>query len=398
MTTELSANANYYVSGTSCPACSSFSSTYKLSDGGKISSNYCYQTVTKTGSQNDPAMQTGCVARTLSACTPGSCSYKDYYNATDGSCTPTNCTKGQTCTSASADYYLDSGVAKQCSAYNATYPDSDGGNIDYKYCYKTVTKTGSQNACSQPANSASYTCGTCNPGSCTYKDYNGATDGSCTPTDCTKPVATVSCKANFYASGVTCPACPTAYPYSDAGTTSDGYCFVTKTNTGSQNACSQPANSASYTCGTCTPGTCNWRDYKSATDTTCTPTNCDKPVASVTCNTGFYTSGVTCPACTNKPDNSAYTGTATSDACPWECDTGYGQTSANLCAQMCTAGFQHLKSSTGVSIPLYTSAQTTHSIVVKSQSGAMCYASLASGVASGAINVNLGGTTYHAIY
>ena len=596
---SVTANANYYVDGTTCPACSSFSSTYKLSDGGNISSNYCYQTVTKTGSQNDPAMLTGCAARTLSACTPGSCSYKDYYNATDGSCTPADCTKGQTCTSASADYYLDSGVAKQCSAYNATYPDSDGGNIDYKSCYKTVTKTGNQNNGATPAGCASVTAwNTCTPGTCNYKDYNGATDGSCTPADCVKDPKTVTANANYYVSGATCPACPTAYPSSDGGNIGEGNCYVTGTKYGTQNDPAMPTGCAARTLSACNVGSCNYRDYKTATDTTCTPadctkgqtctsasadyyldsgvakqcsaynatypdsdggnidykscyktvtktgnqnngatpagcasvtawntctpgtcnykdyngatdgsctpadcvkdpktvtananyyvsgvtcpacssknsgypysaggnisytscysgtksrtwsgsqTACSKPAnsasyscdtcagaacdyvaylnsagtgdgtiksgcstnttacqqnvksGSVTCNTGFYTSGVTCPACTNKPDNSAYTGTATSNACPWECNNGYGQTSANLCAQMCTAGFQHLKSSTGVSIPLYTSAQTTHSIVVQSQSGAMCYASLASGAASGAINVNLGGTTYHAI-
>ena len=301
-------------------------------------------------------MPTGCAARTLSACTVGSCNYRDYKTATDTTCTPTNCTKGQTCTSASPGYYLESGSALACSGNKWYCP---GGTETWK-----TVSTG-------------------------YYSTGGTS---------TTRTGQAKCETNNYCVDGVKTACPTAYPYSDAGTSSDGYCYASKTNTGSQNACSQPANSASYTCGTCTPGTCNWRDYKSATDTTCTPNDCDKPVASVTCNTGYYTSGVTCPACTNKPDNSAYTGTATSNACPWSCNTGYGQTSANLCAQICTAGIQQLKSSTGVSIPLYTSAQTTHSIVVKTQAGNMCYASLASGAASGAINVNLNGTTYHAIY
>ena len=264
-----------------------------------------------------------------------------------------------------------------CLACPTSYPYSDAGTTSDSYCYASKTSTGSQLSCSQPANSESYACGTCTPGTCNWRDYKSATDTSCTPTNCTKPVASVSCKANYYRSGTTCPACPTSYPYSDAGTTSDSYCYASKTSTGSQLSCSQPANSESYACGTCTPGTCNWRDYKSATDTSCTPTDCNQPVnpGSVVCNTGYYTSGTTCPACTNAPSNSSYTGTATSNECPWECDDGYNLTPDNQCTQYCTAGVTHIHLGTGLKIPLYSAKRTTPSINVL-HNGTVCYADL----------------------
>ena len=282
-----------------------------------------------------------------------------------------------------------------CTACPSSYPNSDAGTGSSSYCYAVGTKTGTQQACSKPSNCASVTCGTCNPGTCNYRDYNGATDTTCTPTNCTKPVASVTANANHYVDGITCQACGSSYPYSDGGNISGSYCYTTKTNTGSQIACSKPANSASYTCGTCTVGTCNWRDYNGATDTTCMPNNCTQPVSSVTCNTGYYKSGVTCPACTNKPANSSYTGTATSNSCPWTCNSGYNQTADNQCGQFCGAGITHLHLGNGVSIPLYSSARTSPAINVKWKD-TVCYGSLSSGKSTG-LNVMVGTTTYHAV-
>ncbi|MBR3930020.1 MAG: hypothetical protein IKJ62_00350, partial [Alphaproteobacteria bacterium] len=178
----VTASANYYVSGTTCPACSSFSSTYPKSDGGNITSGYCYRSLTNTGSQLNPPLPTGCAAQSTTACTPGTCTYKDYYSATDTTCTPANCTKTHaSCTSASANYYLASGVAKTCSSYSSSYPSSAGGNITSSSCYGSFSKSGSQLACSQPANSASYTCGSCTVGTCNYTKYASGT----IKTDCT---------------------------------------------------------------------------------------------------------------------------------------------------------------------------------------------------------------------
>ncbi len=402
----VTASANAYVSGNACYTCTSFNSSYPYSDGGSISSGYCYRSLSKTGSQLDPTLPTGCAAQSTTACTPGTCSYKDYYNATDTTCTPSNCTKTHSaCTSASTNYYLASGVAKTCSSYsssypssaggnitysscfgsfsksgsqlscstpsgcasvtcgtctpgtctytkyasgtiksdctpsdctkpvasvtasannyvsgtscptctsyNSSYPYSDGGSISYTSCFKNVTKTGSQNACSKPANSVSYACNSCTPGTCTYRDYNGATDGTCTPTDCTQTVKSATCSANYYGT-TSCAACSlfnSSYPYSDQGTTSSNYCYASKTNTGSQNACTKPDNCYSVTCNSCTPGTCSWRDYYNATDTTCTPTNCNQTVKSVTANANYFVDGTSCKAC-NTVGDKTYTASA----------------------------------------------------------------------------------------
>ncbi|MBR5153402.1 MAG: hypothetical protein IKW57_01235, partial [Alphaproteobacteria bacterium] len=227
---SLSAKSNYYVNGTSsCPSCGS---SYPYSDGGNISSSYCYKNATKYGSQLDPTMQTGCTERTLSACTVGSCTYRDYNGATDGTCTPTNCTKGQTCTSAATNYYLSNGVPKTCSSYSSSYPSSAGGNISYTSCYGSFTKTGSQNDCSAPANSSSHTCASCTPGTCTYSKYaSGTIKDDCSATSCNQSVASVTCKANFYKDGTSCKSCPSSHPYSDAGTTSINSCYNTNCKT-----------------------------------------------------------------------------------------------------------------------------------------------------------------------
>ena len=132
------AAANTGISGT-C------SGTYPYSDAGSSSQNNCYKNDSKSGSQNAPALPTGCAVQTTNACTPGTCTYRTYYNGTTTSCTPTNCTQThKACTSASANYYLASGVAKTCSSYSSSYPSSVGGNITSSSCYGTFSKSGSQ--------------------------------------------------------------------------------------------------------------------------------------------------------------------------------------------------------------------------------------------------------------
>ena len=283
---------------TQCPA------NYR--DGtGAANQNSCVGNFTKTGSQITPSMQTGCVARTLGTCSPGTCTYTKQYSGTIVSdCTPTNCTKPQTCTSADDNYYLSGGSAAKCSS---SYPYSDGGNISSSYCYKYGTKTGSQVNGSVPTNCASVTSwNSCTPGTCQYKDYNGATDGTCTPSNCTKTPKTVTAKENFYVNGTSCSACPSGYPKSDGGNISSAYCYVTKTKTGSQVNGSVPTNCASVTSwNSCTPGTCSYRDYQSATDTTCTPSNCTKTPAAVTADAGYYDNGTSCSACPSAYPNSA---------------------------------------------------------------------------------------------
>ncbi len=96
--------------------------------------------------------------------------------------------------------------------------------------------------------------------------------------------------------------------------------------------------------------------------------------------------------------NSTYTDAASSaTSCPWACNSGYGQNYANNCVALCAAGFGTLRTSTGVSVPLYASAVTSPAIHIKAANGTMCYGNLQSGSASGAINVKHNDITYHTV-
>lgn len=110
--------------------------------------------------------------------------------------------------------------------------------------------------------------------------------------------------------------------------------------------------------------------------------------------------------CTNKPAHSYYTGTGTPDDavvggrtdyndCPWECDTGYGR-HGNECAQLCTAGFNTLKTSSGVSVNVYSSRTSTPALNISTARGT-CYVTLSAGSANDAINVQYNGNTYHTV-
>ena len=201
----------------------------------------CVGTFSKSGSQTDPAIPTGCADRSLTACTPGTCSYTKKYSGTVVSdCTPTNCTKGQSCTSASANYYLDAGTAKTCSSFSSTYTLSDGGNISSANCYKMSTKYGNQVPGDRPMACASVTeWNACTPGSCQYKDYYSATDGTCTATDCTQTPKSVTADSGAYvlASGVECGYCNSLadgfYPNSEQGNTGGASACYSNTLNGS---------------------------------------------------------------------------------------------------------------------------------------------------------------------
>lgn len=77
-------------------------------------------------------------------------------------------------------------------------------------------------------------------------------------------------------------------------------------------------------------GVCEWlcdEMYYSANNTACTAVEA-----------GYYSAAAdnTRTACTNKPANSHYTGSASTDNCPWQCDTGYGNDNGQCRA--CTVG------------------------------------------------------------
>ena len=343
-------------SGQACSSCSSFNSSYPSSDNGAANSNYCYATKTKTGSQVNGSTPTNCYSVTAwNSCTPGTCTYKDYYGATDTTCTPTNCTKTAKTTTGKAGYYGYSNGSGQacssCSSFNSSYPSSDNGAANSNYCYATKTKTGSQVNGSVPTNCASVTSwNSCTPGTCTYKDYYGVTDTTCTPSNCTKTPAAVTANSGYYDAGTTCSACPSEYPNSDAG--NDGgitKCYSnTKSRawTGSQTSCSLPTGCESRTCNSCSNPSCDYVAYSNSAGTGdgtvksgCSTNNasCQQTVKSVTASAGRYVSGTSCPACAAGTYQGTDGSTATScSACTGR--TKYSAAGASACSTV-TSGY-----------------------------------------------------------
>ena len=326
--TKLTANADRYVNGTtSCPACSSYSSTYTKSDGGSISSAYCYRTATKTGSQVNGSTPSGCASVTAwNACTPGTCTYKDYLGQTGETCTPSNCTKSPKTVTAKENYYVSGATCPACSSYSSTYTKSDGGSITYNSCYITRSKTGSQVNGSTPSGCASVTeWNACTPGKCTYKDYLGQTGETCTPSNCTKTPKTVTAKENYYVSGTSCPTCPTGYPNSDGGTGGVTVCYSnTKSRawTGSQVNGSTPSGCASVTAwNACSKPACSYVAYSNSAGTgdgtiksgcSSNSASCTKTPKTVTAKENYYVSGTSCPTCpTGYPNSAGGTGGVT---------------------------------------------------------------------------------------
>jgi len=209
-----------------------------------------------------------------------------------------------------------------------------------------------------------------------------------------------------------------------------GYTTSAAGNTGGAGACykscSVPcitqacaANVAECTNGTDTrTGTQYYGGACSATAVAC-------PVTVNSCKSGNYKNGNACASCPSSHPNSADKNTGGADRCYVSCgdisishgvdkavsatvynpgactytrvcDAGYNLTTGNVCAQMCTAGITTLKTTGGVSIPLYASKNTMHVLGV-GYNNQVCYGNLAEGAGTTTLNVNLDGVIYHAV-
>lgn len=108
--------------------------------------------------------------------------------------------------------------------------------------------------------------------------------------------------------------------------------------------------------------------------------------------------------CTNAPENTVYTGPGTPDStdgtiidandCPGKCADSFGRTAADMCAPLCKAGVTKLKTSSGVSVPLFASKNTKPAIYI-GYNNMVCYADLKPGGSSGAIHTIYNGTECH---
>ena len=243
-------------------------------------------------------------------------------------------------------YYGTSYSCDSCPAAESGWTmGTDTGLTNYTACYETKAATSISNYCSAgqlKKNATSTTAW----GTATISTAFQAKGGSIV-----KGQTCEQCGAGTYSAGGTatsCSTCDTAYPYSDAGTSSAGSCYKNGTKTGSQVNGSTPTNCYSVTSwNSCTPGTCTYRIYKSGTTTSCTPTNCTKTPAAVTAKSGYRTNGTSCTACPSGYPNSAdgnsggitacysnsksraWTGSQVNGSTPTNC---YSVTSWNACS------------------------------------------------------------------
>ncbi len=107
---------------------------------------------------------------------------------------------------------------------------------------------------------------------------------------------------------------------------------------------------------------------------------------------------IVCNQCDEIPEHASYTTAGwTNTNCPWECDETYGRTAANTCSTLCTSGYTHIKTSNGISIPLFSTRNTTPSINIQTSPDTTCYADLISGTTTNEIHVEYDGKTYHTV-
>ena len=295
---SFSCKADYYLKSGVCTGCPT---NYPNSDGGATAITQCYSNTKQrpwTGSETPCKTPTGCASAKCKTCSLSACNYVAYSNATgtgDGEhksgCTTNNasCQQEVDTVTAADDHYVNS---KTCPACPDTYPNSDGGNISASYCYKWGTKTGSQQNGEIPKNCASVTSWkACQPGTCQYKDYNGATDGTCTPSNCVKDPAAVTAKSGYYDAGTTCLACSTvgdgSYKLSaDGNEGGNTKCYKACTRACTQQTC--PANATCTHGSQTTSGTQYYGGSCSAAASTCT--------IEIKCNSGYTLKGNECVA------------------------------------------------------------------------------------------------------
>ena len=316
---------SYCTGGTHIATCSSFNASYQYSDSGTGSSNYCYASKPKTGSQNPCSKPANSYTYTCNSCNPGKCSYRDYYNATDTTCTPTNCTQTATVNTCAASYYKNGNACSLCSGLaNGLYPNSDNGN------------SSGTSACFTDSLSGKVI----------------ATANASTTTDCDTKYFKTAHTVN-YGSTSSCMICPPTASGSDNGRDSSTDCYVSCSANTISNGTTTVVNAKEYFTGSEYPActytvNCNAKYGASGNKTT-------NPACTICANNQYSAGGTaTCSTCSNAPANTNYTGPASSSSCPWECNAGYygssanGDTSCAACGSgyFCTGGIHRAHCST----------------------------------------------------
>ena len=330
-----SAEENYYLDDGVAKSCNSFDSEYPYSDGGNITYPYCYRIDTNTGSQVNGPVPDGCSSvDSWYDCEPGTCQYKNYYDATDETCTPKNCEKRPETVVADVNHYVSGTSCPSCSSFSTRYPYSGGGTGGYSICYQNCSKDCTRQTCPSSAYS-------CTHGSSSTYGIRYYGDYSCDAPSSTCTLTVNSCKSGYYKSGNSCASCSGlgdgSYTMSANGNSSGSdACYKSCTRACTRPTCPDNAT-CSYDDSLSTSGTQYYGGSCSAESSTCTMT--------VTCDPGYYkNSSGTCNRCGGNAyycpgDNNRYSvepghystgGTSTTRTGQEEC-TG---------AKYCTGGVQ----------------------------------------------------------
>ena len=217
------------------------------------------------------------------SCVPKTVQCSEGYYLKAGSTYCSNCPANSWCPG--GDYTYSATGNQGINSCPDDYPYSSSFSDAITDCYANATHTASCSTLYRPSGCSAATC------SCTYKDYYD-TEESSTPCTASTVVSADSAKANYYVNGTTCPACSDAsstYIYSDGGNIASGRCYTYSTKTGTCASAYIPSGCSTAQCE------CEYKNYASGTDGTCTLSN----VTSVTAKANYYanSSSLTCPAC-----------------------------------------------------------------------------------------------------
>ena len=78
------------------------------------------------------------------------------------------------------------------------------------------------------------------------------------------------------------------------------------------------------------------------------------------------------------------------------CESGFEYTEVGTCAELCPAGHNSLRTSTGLAYPMYATKSVTPSINLRIGE-TVCYVNLISGTASNSLNIKYNNKLYHAV-
>lgn len=421
-----SCKTNNYKDGNACKGCPS---GYPNSDNGNTGGiTACYSNNKSrawTGSQVNGTVPTNCSKVTeWNACSIAACTYVAYSNSAgtgDGtiksgcSTNSANCAKTVKAVAAKAGYYDDGTTCPACSSLaGGFYPNSSADNEGGASACYTNSLSGkyvaSANATSATNCDAGYakaahtvkyggtsSCDKCGAG--TYAQSGAASCSPCSGDAEYQPNAGASScigiphgyvkasNSSVTPITVTCPAGQFMWHWSSSNgkTTCEschaGYYCPGGTNIYGSGSVGRPNSAGVVTIYSCPSQYLDGGTGLSAQN------QCKK-----TCGNSSVANGYIPP----NAGAVAYPSDCGYNAANTVCNSGYNLTSGNACAQLCTAGATTLKLGSGVTVPLYSAKQTTRVIGI-GIGNQVCYGSLATGAATGALNVTYDGATYHSI-